>query len=148
MEIEINACFKSWPVLVPSHATRLWSVTRLQSHFHLDKNTTYHATSLRQSVQHQPERTISTCISSDQWDHAVKSTQARHQFPRIQPTLRNTTYIRFGWTALDATRVLLDWYNLRHPYTTLRCIYHANSLASCTSTCNATHIHFHHQFLS
>ena len=61
---------------------------------------------------------------------------------------RNTTYTRIAWATLDTTRVPRDSHDLRSLYMTLRCIYHANSSASCTSTCNETHTHFLRLFSS
>lgn len=60
-----------------------------------------------------------------------------------QPTLiyeTRHTHALSGPT-LDTTRVPRDSHDLRSLYMTLRCIYHANSSASYTSTCNETHTH-------
>ena len=67
-----------------------------------------------------------------------------------QPTLiyeTRHTHALSGPT-LDITRVPRDSHDLRSLYMTLRCIYHANSSASCTSTCNETHTHYLRLFSS
>jgi hypothetical protein len=61
-----------------------------------------------------------------------------------QPTLIYETRHNHALSGptLDITRDSRDSHDLRSLYMTLRCIYHANSSASCTSTCNETHTHF------